>query len=157
MSEGRRARVASACLPEVAAARFSLRHPALSSPLPRLGRPFRRCHNGSPFHRGTGRGSNRRRSIVLSGFHTASKRPCKQTARLASATRFQRAYCTKRNVDRSALGRMLISDESTSLGIPGMQTRIHVLPSFNFPPCILRLVNETFNFFPREGNVRRDS
>jgi len=64
--------------------------------------------------------SSNRRSIALSGFHSASKRSCKQTARLASATHFQYAYCTKRNDDGTAMGRMLISDESTSLGIPGM-------------------------------------
>lgn len=125
---------------------------ALSSPLLRLSGPFRRCHGGSPFHVETGRGSNRR-SIALSGFHLASKRSRKQTARLASVSRFQRAYCTKRNDDGSAMGRMLISDESTSLGTPGMQTRVYVLLSFNFLPYIRVFYTsrerKPFNLLPR--------
>lgn len=96
--------------------------------------------------------SSNRRSIALSGFHLASKRSCKQTARPTSATRFQRAYCRKRN-DGSAMGRMLISDESTSLGTPGMQTRVYVLLSFNFLLYICVSQTRHSIFFREQENV----
>lgn len=100
----------------VSRARASPKSPQLDSPSP-LRRPTclpsRARSSGradpsasrKPFPRGTGRGSepSNRHSIVLSGFHLASKRSCKQTARPTSATRFRFAYrrreCHGKNVD----------------------------------------------------------